>query len=115
MVYDLRVVNTGNQDLPLSPGLHPYWRVNNRDKSKIKIDGIEGFDATQIDWDNNPPDTLYDYNGPVTVILPDKRVAIEDITDGKPQVKKIVTGRKNLKKTIMIFCAWSPFAGKRTP
>jgi galactose mutarotase-like enzyme len=86
LIYGLEVKNTaqagdpGARNLPLKPGLHPYWAVAHDRKREIEIDGIDGFDARALDWDHEPPDTPYEYNGMVRVVLPDKEVTIEDIS-----------------------------------
>lgn len=86
--YILSVTNNDSQAIPVSPGLHPYWKIPHQEKNKIKITGIKNFDATKIDWENNPPDTPYLYTQPVTAQLQDKKITIEDLS-GNLKVKYI--------------------------
>jgi galactose mutarotase-like enzyme len=79
--YTLSVENTDSQALPISPGLHPYWALAHADKSRLRIDGISGFDAGSIDWNSAPPDTVYSFKDKATVYFPTKRLVIQDVSD----------------------------------
>ncbi|HLL60386.1 MAG TPA: hypothetical protein VK338_01595 [Candidatus Nitrosocosmicus sp.] len=98
MLYHLQVRNMGTENLPLSPGLHPYWKINHNDKPKMKIEGLNGFDATQEEWDTNPPDTPYEYNGKITIDLPDRVITIEDVTDNQPVVEHVMVWSQTPEK-----------------
>lgn len=111
LLYDLTVTNPGTEDLPLSPGLHPYWAINHADKGSIRVEGLSGFDASKIDWDHNPPDTEYDYTGPVTVIFPNRQIRIEDQTPGGPVIKKIVAWSQTPDKDDSDFACFEPVSG----
>jgi galactose mutarotase-like enzyme len=118
MTYDLQVLNTGDRDLPIAPGLHPYWAVNHDDKTKIRINGIEGFDATKIDpasgrsvWDVKPPDDAYPYNGKVEIHLPHVQVALQDISESGPAVKYIVVWSQTPQEADCNFLCVEPVCG----
>lgn len=87
MAYNLSVKNTGDSDLPLSPGLHPNFALAHIDKTGIKIKGIEDFNAEGFDWDNSPPDNPYPFNGEVTAVMPGREISIEDISPQGPQTR----------------------------
>jgi galactose mutarotase-like enzyme len=81
--YQIFITNTSKTDLPISPGLHPYWPIKHQDKNKITTNLLE-FDAKSIDWDHNPPDYTVDFNRPFIVNFPDYRLTITDTsTDAK--------------------------------
>lgn len=114
LVYNLHVENTGTEKLPLSPGLHPYWKIAHGDKRKMSIDGIPAFDAAIVDWDTNPPDApdaVYDYNGKTTVHIPGKTITIEDISD-TPVVKDIVVWSQIPDKDDYNLVCVEPVCGK---
>lgn len=90
LMYGLDITNTGNVPMPILPGLHPYWAIPHGQKKSLKIDGINGFDAGKIDWEQQPPDDIYDFSGTVTVSLPNWTLAIDEVTDGEPKVKNLV-------------------------
>ncbi len=37
LIYTLKVTNNGENNLPIAPGLHPYFPINHEDKSKLRI------------------------------------------------------------------------------
>jgi galactose mutarotase-like enzyme len=112
IVYTLKVFNPDNQPLPIVPGLHPYFAVNHNHKSGIIISGISGFDATRIDWDNHPPDNVYDYQGKITLHLKDKQITIEDITPGNKPVKHIVVWSQPKTSDDFNFICVEPVCGQ---
>lgn len=69
LTYNLKVLNPGNEPLPISPGLHPYWAVPHGEKGRVKIEGVDGFDASQVDWNTTPPDNVYPYTVKQLLIL----------------------------------------------
>lgn len=79
-IYQLIVKNTGEKHLPIAPGLHPYWEVKHELKKDVTIEGIKHFDATEFDWDLNPPDNHYGFDKVVRIHLPDKIVSIKDLS-----------------------------------
>lgn len=109
--YSLDVENRGEGNLPITPGLHPYWAIPQEDKRKISTQGIEGFNASEVDWDANPPDTVYDFNGKAVVILPEKQITIEDITPTGPVVKSIVAWSQTPEKPDYNFVCFEPITG----
>lgn len=111
MVYTLNVVNTGNTKLPLSPGLHPYWAVAQGAKTRSSIEGVQGFDASQTDWEHEPPDTPFEYSGRTTLKTPDKEISIDDITEGGPVIKNIVVWSQPVEKPDHEFICVEPVCG----
>lgn len=110
-LYSLIVKNAGDDPLPISPGLHPYWAVDHPYKPSIRTEGIAGFNASSIEWDSNPPDNRYSYNGKVTLYLPDKTITIEDITEGDPVIKKMVVWSQKPAMSDFDFVCFEPVCG----
>lgn len=111
LVYNLHVANKGQENLPLSPGLHPYWVVSHKDKSEITINGMEGFDAKKTDWEQNPPDNAFLYRGKTTISFPGKDISIEDITENGPVVKYLVVWSQTPQKDDFNFVCVEPVCG----
>lgn len=111
LLYLLDVENHGQDALPITPGLHPYWAIPQEDKSKITAEGVNGFDASSVDWDNNPPDTVYDFNGKALVKFPQRQIAIEDITPSGLVVKNIVAWSQTPDKPDFNFVCFEPITG----
>ncbi len=78
--YMIEVKNTGIKDIPISPGLHPYWPIKHSQKSQIKIIDFPKFNPQITDWDNNPPNSLYDFDGNFMANFPDYQLIIKDIS-----------------------------------
>jgi galactose mutarotase-like enzyme len=85
------VLNKGKGVLKWGPTVHSMWAVNHGDKSDIITEGLDGFDASDVLWDSQSPiDTPYPFNGRVVIELPDRRITIEEITEGKHVVENSV-------------------------
>ncbi len=88
LLYTLEVTNNDSKDLPISPGIHPYWSIPHQEKPAISINGINGFSAASVDWNNTPPDDPYDFSGQATVSLGNKTLGIEELS--LPRVVKFL-------------------------
>lgn len=105
--YSLAVQNLGNTEMPIHPGLHPYWRVNHQDKKLISTEDLPNFDATKIDWENNPPDTAYAFNGKALINFPDRILLIEELGPEKV-IQYLVAWSQTTSKPDYDFVAFEP-------
>lgn len=80
LYYLMSVKNRGNENMEIAPAVHPYFNVDHKDKRKIKTEAIKGFDASEFDWDNSPPDNDYRFSKSAKIFLPDRTIEIEDTT-----------------------------------
>ncbi len=110
--YSLTVVNSSENPLPISPGLHPYWAINHSEKKSVKTNGIPGFDASVIDWENNPPDNDFTFEKRAEIITSDYKVVIEDISY-TPSVRQMVIWSQNSQKPDYNFICFEPVCGIR--
>ena len=113
LMYTLRVTNTGLKDMPISPGLHPYWAVPHAQKKHMQINGIEGFDASSIDWDTQPPDEDFPYLEKVLLKLPQHSVSIEEVTSNHLSTEQITVWSQPLTSTDHDFVCVEPICGLR--
>ncbi len=111
LTYSLKVKNPSRSPLPISPGLHPYWAIDRKDKNNVKTN-IEGFDAAKIDWENSPPDNDFPFSGRAELIFPDRKIVIEDIGDVKT-VKQMVIWSQTPQKPDCDFICFEPVCGLR--
>lgn len=81
--YFLEIKNLGHQNLPISPALHPYWPVDHFQKNHIKLVDFPDFDPSRIDWENNPPDHLYNLSQDFVANFPDYQLTIREIGESK--------------------------------
>lgn len=79
--YCFEVKNTGDKDLPISPGLHPYWPIKHELKSQIKLMDFPQFNPSTVDWDNNPPNDLYDFKNEFVASFPDYQLKISEVKE----------------------------------
>jgi galactose mutarotase-like enzyme len=78
--YQIFITNLGNINMPISPGLHPYWPVSHTDKNKITLENVSNFDSKNIDWNNSPPDYMVDFNNQLIANFPDYQLTITDFS-----------------------------------
>jgi D-hexose-6-phosphate mutarotase len=79
LFYQFIVTNNGKSNLPITPALHPYWPINHTDKSDIYLNP-KIFDPKSFDWDNSPPDEMFDFSGVIRLKLKDYSLSITDHT-----------------------------------
>lgn len=103
--YTLEVKNTGMTPLPIAPGLHPYWAISHQKKVAAKLENQPEFNAAEIDWDHNPPDIEYNFKNPVTILLPDRSIAIEDSSE---KITKLVVWSQPLINIDHDFICFEP-------
>jgi galactose mutarotase-like enzyme len=109
--YTLKVTNTGTANLPISPGLHPYWAVPHQDKKLMSIDGIPEFDTKKVEWDAIPPDIGYPYTGKTVINLSGKKISIEDVTPSGPVIHHIVVWSQTPKQDDFNYVCVEPVTG----
>lgn len=79
--YLLEVKNHSQDNLPLSPALHPYWPIAHNKKSKVTIDNFSDFNPQNINWEQNSPDDTYNFSNPFIANFPDYKLTIREITE----------------------------------
>ncbi len=109
--YRFSVINTGTENLPVSPGLHPYWSINHPEKKNIAAPQLDGFDARSVDWDSNPPDIEYPFNRSCEIVFPDRRITIEDTSPDSPKVRYLVVWSQPVSAPDHDFVCIEPVCG----
>ncbi|MFA5024936.1 MAG: hypothetical protein WC503_00315 [Candidatus Shapirobacteria bacterium] len=79
--YSLEVQNLGDVDMPISPGLHPYWPIEHSQKSSIKLINFPQFNPLLADWNVNPPNDLYNFKNEFIALFPEYKLVIREITN----------------------------------
>lgn len=113
LTYALHIANAGLKDMPISPGIHPYWAVPHAQKKHIQIKGITGFDAASINWDTSPPDADFPFLANVSLSLPQHVISLEDITTDKPHTDQITVWSQSLANPDHDFVCVEPICGVR--
>ena len=70
LTYTLTMENHSDEPMPIAPGFHPYFTVDQEDKPQLITDGPPGFEVKAFDWDKQPPDNPYPFPHRVTVKIP---------------------------------------------
>jgi galactose mutarotase-like enzyme len=111
MLYSLKVKNLDEKkDMPIAPGLHPYWAIPHKDKARIQVEGAQGFNAESFEWGTNPPDNEYDFSGKAIIRMPQRIITIEDITPDGPVMNNIVAWSQTPQKPDYEFVCFEPTA-----
>lgn len=49
LAYDIKIKNNGSTDMPVTPGLHPYFKVDPEKQDEMKSN-LQGFDLSERTW-----------------------------------------------------------------
>ncbi len=71
LIYRVVMENRSEEGMPIAPGFHPYFSVEQEKKSRIVTDGPPGFAVADFQWDTNPPNNPYPFPHTVTAQIPD--------------------------------------------
>lgn len=93
--YVLEIKNLSQNNLPISPGLHPYWPVKHELKSQIKLINYFQFNPEITDWNNNPPNSLFDFPDEFIADFPNYRLKIKEISENKKYFKHLQIWSQN--------------------
>lgn len=62
LTYKLEVANTGSQDLPIAPGIHPYFPLLHKLKSTLKVvQNDQVLDFTSLDWEEEMEGNFFSF------------------------------------------------------
>ncbi len=70
LTYTLIMENRGAEVMPIAPGFHPYFSVDQSAKARLVADGPTGFDVAAFQWDTTPPDNPYPFPHHVPIQIP---------------------------------------------
>ncbi len=70
LLYTLTMENRSDETMPIAPGFHPYFTVDQKEKSNLRVDTIPGFAVSDFQWDMKPPDNPYTFPHTVTIQVP---------------------------------------------
>jgi galactose mutarotase-like enzyme len=105
--YTLSVKNNSSVDLPIAPGLHPYFPIKHNEKSNLVISGIDNT----IDWESESSGYFYDFDGQFELQFPDGRM-IEVAEIGTNYVENIVLWSQTPANSDYDFVCVEPFTRK---
>jgi len=120
--YTMEVKNLGDQNLPISPGLHPYFPIQHQHKPDLKIicpsissksglTEVEAdvlFDGKDINWDRPSKGFFNNFDKTATIIFPDKQILLTELGK-KSEFKNLVVWSQNLEEKDFNFVCVEPF------
>lgn len=80
LIYKILVTNLDQKDLPIAPGIHPYFPLKHEHKSQLEISNL---DLKNIDWEEPSNGYFYDWDGLAAINLGSKNLEIKEISNQK--------------------------------
>jgi len=80
LIYKILVTNLDQKDLPIAPGLHPYFPIKHEHKSQLEISNLY---LKNIDWQEPSNGYFYDWNDEAKINFGSRQVSIKEISDKK--------------------------------
>ncbi len=71
LTYILTLENRNDEVMPIAPGFHPYFAVEQFLKSRVETTGPKGFAVSAFQWDTQPPDNSYPFPHSITLQIPE--------------------------------------------
>jgi|GEM_PF-1054627 galactose mutarotase-like enzyme len=122
--YTMEVINLGEQNLPIAPGLHPYFPIQHEHKKDLKIisptnestnnelSDVEEdilFDGKAIDWDKNTNGYFNKFQNQAEIIFQNnKKITITELGE-KSEFQNLVVWSQNLEEKDYNFVCIEPF------
>lgn len=108
LIYNLVLENTGNTNLPIAPGIHPYFVVDHKLKNTLKIAEIPEFKSAETNWEVQNDGTFFNFKNHATIQFPDKYLTITETTRPS-QFENLVVWSQTNSDTDFNFVCFEPF------
>ncbi|HLG75657.1 MAG TPA: hypothetical protein VKX46_04545 [Ktedonobacteraceae bacterium] len=80
LTYTLTMENRSDEVMPVAPGFHPYFTIEQQDKPALLVEGVDGFTVSKVDWDNDPPNEPYPFHHHAQITIPHRgTVSIDEL------------------------------------
>lgn len=71
LIYSLTMENLEkDKELPVQPGLHPYFTCPFDKKCQVQVKGMDSFKATDFDWRTTTPNNNYPFSKEAAFAIP---------------------------------------------
>ncbi len=110
LLYTLTMENRSDEIMPIAPGFHPYFTVEQTEKPGLVVTTIPDFEVSAFQWDVKPPDNPYNFPHTVTVQVPQHgTLTIEELPDaGEYKLKNIQVWSEPAEKPDHNFVCFEP-------
>ena len=65
--YLLKISNLSDNEIPIAPGLHPYFPITHLEKTNLKISNIN-FEAKKMGWDNKLNGDFFEFKDKTSIV-----------------------------------------------
>ncbi len=106
--HTLVLNNMDKKDLPIAPGIHPYFSLAHAAKASLKIEQIPEFEAQKFAWDLDLSGDFYPFKGEISASFPDYELNICEIAQN-PDCEFLVIWSQNTAQKDYNFVCLEPF------
>lgn len=107
--YKIVVTNLDTKDLPIAPGIHPYFPLKHDQKPQL---GISNLDLKNIDWGKPSNGFFYDWNGLAKINFASKNLEIKEISNQKKFQNLVIWSQNPTGNDDFDFVCIEPFTRK---
>jgi galactose mutarotase-like enzyme len=109
--YELSVTNLSLENMPIAPGIHPYFRLSHDSKNNLSIPEISDFKASEIDWNGDLDGLFFDYQDFSCSLINDNYEVFLKVANNsrKPDIKHLVVWSQNQNQQDSDFICLEPF------
>ncbi|HLH63535.1 MAG TPA: hypothetical protein VKV20_17775 [Ktedonobacteraceae bacterium] len=113
LTYTVTMENRGDEIMPIAPGFHPYFAIEQQQKSQLITGGLPAFKASDFDWVTNIPDNPYPFPHHVDIQFPGRgTLAIAELPqDGRYSLSNMQVWSETPGKPDHDFVCFEPTAG----
>ena len=125
LIYKLEVTNLGQVNMPIAPGVHPYFPVKHDSKNQLLIfnnlENISGkpvksekilFDGESVDWNQPSNGYFNDFESQAMIDFGDDRAISIQETSGSPDFQNLVIWSQDTQEIDYNFVCVEPFTRK---
>jgi galactose mutarotase-like enzyme len=109
LIYTLQITNHGKQQMPVAPGIHPYFPIKHEFKQNLIINNLQGFDSRDIDWNKESNGYFYNFDDSVDIKFMDDRI-ISMQQAGLKDFENLVVWSQSLANLDHDFVCAEPFS-----
>lgn len=125
LIYKLEVTNHGKANMPIAPGIHPYFPVKHNSKNQLLIfnnlENVSGkpvnpenilFNGKSVDWNQPSSGYFNDFEGQAMIDFGDNRAISIQETSGSLDFQNLVIWSQNTQEIDYDFVCIEPFTRK---
>lgn len=110
LTYTVTMENRSDENMPIAPGFHPYFAIDQSQKAHLKVNKLDDFNPATVQWDEKPPDTPFAFPHHVEIEFPQRgMLTIEELpVDGQYKLKTMQAWSEPASATEHNFVCFEP-------